>query len=147
MANRVIQAVVPAATATWVPGRSSFHSVMALLMTALVLSIIYLAQDTEQLPPNQDQVNASEASSIDHNGRLSSGIISPPPPPLEDPPPPEKTSCDMFSGKWVFDNISYPMYRECNIMSFEPMKCENFGRKDLTYQNWRWQPHNCDLPR
>ncbi|XP_014632937.1 protein trichome birefringence-like 34 [Glycine max] len=25
--------------------------------------------------------------------------------------------------------------------------CEKFGRKDLSYQNWRWKPHKCDLPR
>ena len=24
--------------------------------------------------------------------------------------------------------------------------CEKFGRKDLSYQNWRWKPHKCDLP-
>ncbi|XP_059668067.1 protein trichome birefringence-like 34 isoform X1 [Cornus florida] len=25
--------------------------------------------------------------------------------------------------------------------------CEKYGRKDLNYQSWRWQPHQCDLPR
>lgn len=25
--------------------------------------------------------------------------------------------------------------------------CETFGRKDLKYQNWRWLPCQCDLPR
>ncbi|XP_012831781.1 PREDICTED: protein trichome birefringence-like 34 [Erythranthe guttata] len=24
--------------------------------------------------------------------------------------------------------------------------CEKHGRKDLKYQHWRWQPHNCDIP-
>ncbi|XP_058218134.1 protein trichome birefringence-like 34 [Rhododendron vialii] len=25
--------------------------------------------------------------------------------------------------------------------------CDKFGRKDLKYQQWRWQAHDCDLPR
>ncbi|KAG9156820.1 hypothetical protein Leryth_022744 [Lithospermum erythrorhizon] len=57
--------------------------------------------------------------------------------------------CDLFSGKWVFDNTStYPLYRdyECKFM-FDDLACEKYGRKDLDYQRWRWQPHDCDLPR
>ncbi|KAJ4969855.1 hypothetical protein NE237_002954 [Protea cynaroides] len=56
--------------------------------------------------------------------------------------------CNIFSGKWVFDNSSYPLYseRQCTYMS-DQVACEKFGRKDLSYQNWRWQPHQCDLPR
>ncbi|KAF5931021.1 hypothetical protein HYC85_031894 [Camellia sinensis] len=52
------------------------------------------------------------------------------------------------SGKWVFDNNSYPFYKEqdCTFMS-DQLACHKFGRKDLSYQNWRWQPHHCDLPR
>ncbi|XP_026412175.1 protein trichome birefringence-like 34 isoform X1 [Papaver somniferum] len=59
------------------------------------------------------------------------------------------SSCDLFSGKWVYDNsTSYPLYSEkqCSFMSDE-LACEKFGRKDLSYQNWRWQPDQCDLPR
>ncbi|KAJ0983868.1 hypothetical protein J5N97_002224 [Dioscorea zingiberensis] len=57
-------------------------------------------------------------------------------------------TCDLFSGKWVFDNSTHPLYseRECMFMS-DQSACEKFGRKDLKYQNWRWQPHGCDLPR
>ncbi|GAU13917.1 hypothetical protein TSUD_262440 [Trifolium subterraneum] len=29
----------------------------------------------------------------------------------------------------------------------DQLACEKFGRKDLNYQNWRWKPHQCDLPR
>lgn len=56
--------------------------------------------------------------------------------------------CDLFSGKWVFDNESYPLYkeRECRFMS-DQLACEKFGRRDLGYRNWRWQPEECDLPR
>ncbi|KAF7849339.1 hypothetical protein BT93_L0961 [Corymbia citriodora subsp. variegata] len=56
--------------------------------------------------------------------------------------------CDLFSGRWVYDNVSYPLYKEkqCRYMSRE-IACEAYGRKDLKYQQWRWQPHGCDLPR
>ncbi|KAI3853140.1 hypothetical protein MKX03_004385 [Papaver bracteatum] len=60
-------------------------------------------------------------------------------------PPP---SCDLFSGKWVYDNSTIPLYssKQCSFLIGE-FACEKFGRKDLSYQNWRWQPNQCDLPR
>ncbi|KVH94824.1 protein trichome birefringence-like 34 [Cynara cardunculus var. scolymus] len=56
--------------------------------------------------------------------------------------------CSLFSGKWVFDNESYPLYKEkdCSFMS-DQLACNKFGREDLSYQQWRWQPHHCDIPR
>lgn len=29
----------------------------------------------------------------------------------------------------------------------DQLACQKFGREDLSYQKWRWQPHHCDLPR
>lgn len=59
-----------------------------------------------------------------------------------------KGSCDVFSGKWVVDNSSYPLYEEsnCPYMS-DQLACRKHGRSDLRYQNWRWQPHDCNLKR
>jgi hypothetical protein len=56
--------------------------------------------------------------------------------------------CDVFSGKWVFDNASYPLYNEsdCPYMS-DQLACHKHGRNDLGYQHWRWQPHDCNLKR
>ncbi|XP_052197801.1 protein trichome birefringence-like 34 isoform X2 [Diospyros lotus] len=58
--------------------------------------------------------------------------------------------CDLFSGKWVLDKEPnfYPLYKEqdCSFIH-DGIACEKFGRKDLKYQQWRWQPHDCDLPR
>lgn len=56
--------------------------------------------------------------------------------------------CNLFSGKWVYDDVFYPHYKEkqCSFMEGD-FSCELHGRKNLTFQNWRWQPHNCDLPR
>ncbi|XP_068642442.1 protein trichome birefringence-like 35 [Aristolochia californica] len=57
-------------------------------------------------------------------------------------------NCDWFSGKWVFDNTSYPLYNEsdCPYMS-DQLACRKHGRPDSMYQSWRWQPHDCNLKR
>ncbi|KAK9715967.1 hypothetical protein RND81_06G202400 [Saponaria officinalis] len=56
--------------------------------------------------------------------------------------------CDVFSGKWVFDNTSHPLYSEssCPYMS-DQLACHKHGRTNLNYQYWRWQPNDCDLKR
>ncbi|KAK9154037.1 hypothetical protein Sjap_001517 [Stephania japonica] len=56
--------------------------------------------------------------------------------------------CDVFDGKWVFDDVSYPLYNEsdCPYMS-DQLACKKHGRLDLDYQKWRWQPLNCNLKR
>ncbi|KVI11181.1 PC-Esterase [Cynara cardunculus var. scolymus] len=56
--------------------------------------------------------------------------------------------CDLFSGKWVYDNNSYPLYQElqCPYIPGE-FACEQHGRINSNYQQWRWQPHACNLPR
>ncbi|XP_021744806.1 protein trichome birefringence-like 35 [Chenopodium quinoa] len=56
--------------------------------------------------------------------------------------------CDVFTGKWEFDNGSYPLYNEshCPYMS-DQLACHKHGRPDLGYQYWRWQPNDCNLKR
>lgn len=59
-------------------------------------------------------------------------------------------TCNLFSGKWVYDNTSnnLPPYKDqkCTFMD-DGLACEKYGRTNLTYQYWRWQPHGCNLPR
>ncbi|THU58007.1 hypothetical protein C4D60_Mb03t09570 [Musa balbisiana] len=54
--------------------------------------------------------------------------------------------CDVFSGRWVYDNSSHPLYEEasCPYMS-DQLACRKHGRPDEEYQRWRWQPHGCNL--
>nr|CAD1833057.1 unnamed protein product [Ananas comosus var. bracteatus] len=56
--------------------------------------------------------------------------------------------CSLFSGRWVYDNRSYPLYEEldCPYMS-DQLACRKHGRPDRDYQSWRWQPDSCELKR
>jgi hypothetical protein len=62
-------------------------------------------------------------------------------------PSPEEDYCNFSLGKWVYDK-SYPLYRSKNCPFMDPgFRCEENGRPDLDYLKYRWQPHECDLPR
>ncbi|TYK10938.1 protein trichome birefringence-like 34 [Cucumis melo var. makuwa] len=111
----------PSPNPNWaVPIRTTFRAVLVILTALLFVTAVYLAQNRAQVPENY------RASGDGGGGG----------------------GCDLFSGKWVFDNKSYPLYKEseCVFMS-DQLACEKFGRKDLGYRNWRWQPEECELPR
>ncbi|KAK8921362.1 hypothetical protein KSP39_PZI020813 [Platanthera zijinensis] len=59
-----------------------------------------------------------------------------------------KEECDLFSGIWVYDNLTHPLYDEggCPYMS-DQLACTKHGRPDVEYQSLRWQPHGCNLKR
>ncbi|XP_021769247.1 protein trichome birefringence-like 33 [Chenopodium quinoa] len=56
--------------------------------------------------------------------------------------------CDIFDGEWVKDTVDKPMYEEWECPYIQPqLTCQEHGRPDRGYQNWRWQPRRCDLPK
>ncbi|XP_047323198.1 protein trichome birefringence-like 35 [Impatiens glandulifera] len=83
-------------------------------------------------------------STVKYNGRKPGWMVTP----KSLDPHGSDGSCDVFSGKWIFDNISYPLYNEqdCPYMS-DQLACHKHGRSDLRYQHWRWQPHGCSLKK
>ncbi|KAH6762825.1 TRICHOME BIREFRINGENCE-LIKE 33 [Perilla frutescens var. hirtella] len=58
----------------------------------------------------------------------------------------ERDGCDLFSGRWVWDD-DRPLYEESECPYIQPqLTCQEHGRPDTDYQHWRWQPHGCSLP-
>ncbi|KAF5467475.1 hypothetical protein F2P56_017296 [Juglans regia] len=54
--------------------------------------------------------------------------------------------CDVFSGRWVWDESTRPLYQESECPYIQPqLTCQERGRPEKDYQHWRWQPHDCSL--
>ncbi|XP_078162829.1 putative xylan O-acetyltransferase 10 isoform X3 [Carex rostrata] len=57
------------------------------------------------------------------------------------------SSCDIFAGRWVYDEVARPFYAEEECPYIQPqLTCQTHGRPDTGYQHWRWQPNVCSLP-
>ncbi|KAK2999376.1 hypothetical protein RJ639_024371 [Escallonia herrerae] len=81
----------------------NLNSLVGLLVTALVVAAVYLAGDSSRLLTDQET--------------LKNPILS----------------CDFFSGKWVYDNKSQPLYKEqnCSFM-LDDFACEKSSNHPLT---------------
>lgn len=56
-------------------------------------------------------------------------------------------SCDLYSGKWIYDPAG-PLYTNNTCPMITQMQnCQGNGRPDKDYENWRWKPEHCNLPR
>lgn len=104
--------------------KSRFNSIIVLIFLVLVIVSFYTKRVNRGVLDDQETSRSNE----EKNSSLS--------------------RCDLFSGKWVFDKNSTSLYSglNCSFMD-EGMACEKFGRKNLNYKYWRWQPHHCELPR
>ncbi|GAB4835578.1 Protein trichome birefringence-like 16 [Ancistrocladus abbreviatus] len=59
----------------------------------------------------------------------------------------EKKECNYAKGRWVVDN-RHPLYSgfKCKQWLSEMWACRLTQRADFSYEAYRWQPENCDMP-
>ncbi|XP_022737290.1 protein YLS7-like [Durio zibethinus] len=57
------------------------------------------------------------------------------------------SGCDLYHGNWFYDPQG-PLYtnNSCPVLT-QMQNCQGNGRTDKEYENWRWKPSKCDLPR
>ncbi|OWM75670.1 hypothetical protein CDL15_Pgr021835 [Punica granatum] len=57
------------------------------------------------------------------------------------------SSCDLYHGSWFYDPLG-PLYTNntCPVLT-QMQNCQGNGRPDMEYENWRWKPSQCELPR
>ncbi|XWS37721.1 hypothetical protein CRYUN_Cryun19dG0069400 [Craigia yunnanensis] len=57
------------------------------------------------------------------------------------------SGCDLYHGKWFYDPQG-PLYtnNSCPVLT-QMQNCQGNGRPDKEYENWRWKPSQCELPR
>lgn len=59
----------------------------------------------------------------------------------------DNSDCDLYHGSWFFDSLG-PLYTNntCPVLT-QMQNCQGNGRPDKEYENWRWKPSQCELPR
>ncbi|KAE9619134.1 hypothetical protein Lal_00047091 [Lupinus albus] len=65
----------------------------------------------------------------------------------ENPESLEKPDCDLYHGNWIYDPLG-PLYtnNSCPVIT-QMENCQGNGRPDKDYENFRWKPSQCDIPR
>ncbi|XP_015581134.1 protein YLS7 [Ricinus communis] len=59
----------------------------------------------------------------------------------------DDSDCDLYHGSWFYDSLG-PLYTNntCPVLT-QMQNCQGNGRPDKEYENWRWKPSQCELPR
>ncbi|CAI9097236.1 OLC1v1033612C1 [Oldenlandia corymbosa var. corymbosa] len=126
-----------------VEGNSGYNfciNVVILVFLALLITVMYLHTESRivlEVEKRAVLLEGVNQNASNHHHSIVDDIL------LH-----KNNKCDYFTGNWVFDNKSRPLYRDwnCSFM-FDDLACEKYHREDLNYQYWRWQPNDCDLPR
>ncbi|KAG7032042.1 Protein trichome birefringence-like 18 [Cucurbita argyrosperma subsp. argyrosperma] len=106
---------------------------------------------------SKDDIDTSKSKNAEAGGSVSKGSISnssdtdmgsknPDPLPTNGSTASD-LGCDLYHGTWVYDSAG-PLYKNnsCPVLS-QMQNCQGNGRPDKEYENWRWKPSQCNLPR
>ncbi|CAI9774091.1 unnamed protein product [Fraxinus pennsylvanica] len=87
------------------------------------------------------------APSNNTRGGLKDTVTSSPTATNRSQPDVVDSGCDLYHGKWIYESTG-PLYtnNSCPIIT-QMQNCQGNGRPDKDYENWRWKPSQCDLPR
>ncbi|XP_019188121.1 PREDICTED: protein trichome birefringence-like 35 [Ipomoea nil] len=145
--------------------RGQYPLIALVLFAFIVFSVFFNGSNVEEISPSEEHpflvsknltaLKLNSARELDKSSKCHYTVEYSGRGANWDAPVPESggrrempESCDFFSGEWVFDNTSHPLYSEsdCPYMS-DQLACQKHGRPENGYQHWRWQPHGCDLKR
>ncbi|KHN30547.1 hypothetical protein glysoja_029984 [Glycine soja] len=101
-------------------------------------------------PTSVASINPSSAvSTAPNETSISSGdsTSTAVPASVEKPNNTPSAGCDLYRGNWIHDPLG-PLYtnNSCPVLT-QMQNCQGNGRPDKDYENWRWKPFQCDLPR
>lgn len=97
-------------------------------------SVVSTASNETSMPSDVSTSTTAVPESVEKPNNMSNaGSVNP--------------GCDLYHGNWIHDP-SGPLYtnNSCPVIT-QMQNCQGNGRPDKDYENWRWKPFQCDLPR
>ncbi|RLM69537.1 protein trichome birefringence-like 34 isoform X3 [Panicum miliaceum] len=129
--------------------RSIINSLVAFSIIVISVTLLFYQGQEGQVPmavEHEHQKIMQVQLEAEHHEQLRAKEA--PVPLTAELPDASKEECNWSTGRWVYDNLSRPLYSglKCAFI-FPELSCDKYGSKDVMYQHWRWQPYGCDLPR